>query len=76
MVKAILLIKTVVGAHSKVAASLAKVKGVQAAFPIVGRYDVVAATDVPSLKVLSALALEVGGRKGVVATETLVGMEE
>jgi len=76
VVKAVVLIKTVVGAHSKVAASVAKVKGVQDAFPIVGRYDVVAAADVPNLKALSALAREVGGKEGVVATETLVGLGE
>jgi len=76
MTKAIVLVKTVVGAHSDVAASVAKVKGVQTAFPTFGRYDVVAAADVPSLKALSALAREVGGKEGVVATETLVGMEE
>jgi DNA-binding Lrp family transcriptional regulator len=76
MPKAIVLVKTVVGTHSDVAARVAKVKGVQAAFPTYGRYDVVAAVDVPSLKALSALAREVGGKEGVVATETLVGLEE
>lgn len=75
MVKAIVLIKTVVGAHSDVATSVAKVKGVQTAFPTFGRYDVVVAADALSLKALSELAREVGGKEGVVATETLVGME-
>ena len=76
MTKAIVLVKTVVGAHGDVAASVAKVNGVQTAFPTFGRYDVVVAADVPSLKALSALAREVGGKEGVAATETLVGMEE
>jgi DNA-binding Lrp family transcriptional regulator len=76
MTKAIVLVKTVVGTHNDVAASVAKVKGVQAAFATYGRYDVVAAVDVASLKALSALVLELGGKEGVVATETLVGLEE
>jgi hypothetical protein len=73
--KAFILIKTRVRAHSDVAARIRKVKGVLHSFPVMGRTDVVVAVKAGTLRELSELALRIGRTQGVVATETLIGLE-
>ena len=73
--KAFILVKTRVRAHSDVAARIRKVKGVLHSFPVMGRTDVVAAVEV-NIHELSELALRIGRIQGVVSTETLIGLEK
>ncbi len=74
--KASILVKTRVRAHSDVAARIRRVKGVLYSFPVMGRTDVVAAVEADTLQELSELALRIGRSQGVVSTETLVGLEK
>lgn len=73
--KACILIKVEAGKHDPVAKIVAGISGVKAAFPVLGRTDVVANVEVAGLKELSTLALEIGKTTGVTATETLVALE-
>ena len=73
--KATILIRTKVREHSDVAARVGKMKGVHHSFPVMGRTDVVAAVEVPSLKDLSELAFRISRVRGVSVTETLIGLE-
>ncbi len=70
-----MLIKTRTRAHSEVAARVRKVKGVLYSFPVMGRADVVAVVQA-NIHELSELALRIGRTRGVVTTETLVGLEK
>ena len=71
--KACILIKTDVGAHTNVAKQVRKLKGVKAAFSVMGSTDVVASVDAKDLKELAELDLKIAGIKGINATETLIG---
>ena len=73
--KACVLIKTEAGKHRAVTGKVSKIKNVKISFPVLGRTDVVADVEVGDLKKLSELILEIGGINGVVATETLIGLE-
>lgn len=73
--KACILIKTATGKFPAVAKVVPHLKGVKAAFSVMGRTDVVANVDVPDLRSLSDLALRIGKIPDVVATETLIGLE-
>jgi len=73
--KACILIKTEAGKHRAVAEKVSKIKNVKTSFSVLGRTDVVANVEVADLKRLSNLALEIGAVTGVVATETLIGLE-
>ena len=71
--KACILIKTDVSAHTNVAKQVRKLKGIKAAFSVMGRTDMVASVDVKDLKALAELDLKIAGMRGVNATETLIG---
>lgn len=73
--KACILIKTRLGRHNSVAKRVSKLGGVSLAFPVLGRTDVVANVSVKDLKELGSLAFEIGGLRGVLATETLIALE-
>ena len=73
--KACILVKSEAGKHGSVCKEVAKLRGVKTAFSVVGRTDVVASVNVANLKELTQLAIKIGAISGVVATETLVGME-
>ena len=73
--KACILVKSEAGKHGAVCKEVAKLKGIKAAFSVVGRTDIVTSVDVVNLKELTQLAMKIGAISGVVATETLVAME-
>jgi uncharacterized protein with GYD domain len=73
--KACLLIRTKPGKHNDVAESVSGIKGVKLAFPVLGRTDVVANVEVADLKALTGLVMKLVEAEGVVASETLVGLE-
>lgn len=74
--KACVLIKTEPGTHIAVAKVVAQIKGVKAAFPVLGRTDVVANVDADGLADVSQLVFKIGDLDGVTETETLIGMTE
>jgi len=73
--KACLLIKTQPTKFDQVRKKIRAIKGIRVAFSVLGRTDVVANVEVKSLKELSTLALKMGSVDGVLATETLIGLE-
>ena len=73
--KACILVKSEAGKHGALCKEAAKLKGIKAAFSVVGRTDIVTSVDVVNLKELTQLAMKIGAISGVVATETLVAME-
>jgi uncharacterized protein with GYD domain len=73
--KACILVKCQPGKHGVVCDAIAKFNGVKSAFPVMGRTDVVIVADVVDLKALSSLALSIGKVTGIVASETLIGLE-
>lgn len=75
MVSACILIRTEHGRFEDVVKSVSQVKGVKRAFPVLGRYDVVADIEVANMKELSLTVLRISGLSGVVFTETLVEVE-
>ena len=73
--KACVLVKTAAGKYVEVAKAVSKLDGVKRAFPVMGRTDVVARAELPTLRDLGRLAYAIGKTTNVVATETLVGAE-
>ncbi len=73
--KATILVSTRVREHSDVAARIKKMKEVLYSFPVMGRTDVAVAVETPSLGDLSELVLRISKSQGVLATETLIGLE-
>jgi len=73
--KGCILIRTESGRHGEVARQVQAFSGVKAAFPVMGRTDVVALLEAPDLKSISKLVLRIGGITGVAATETLLALE-
>lgn len=73
--KACVLVRTEPGKYGSTARQIAKLQGVKAVFPVYGRTDVVAAVEAKDVKSLSKLSRSISNVKGVLATETLVGLE-
>ena len=73
--KGCILIKTESGRHGGVAREVKAINGVKAAFPVMGRTDVVAVLEAPDLKSMSRLVLRIGAVAGVAAAETLLALE-
>jgi DNA-binding Lrp family transcriptional regulator len=73
--KACVLVKVVPGKHKEVATALVGQDGVKAAFPTLGRQDVVADVEVSGLRELASLISQVQALSGVRGTETLIGVE-
>ena len=74
--KACILVKTATGKFGEVINSLTDVEGVKRAFAVMGRTDVVVWAEVNNLKALRRLTYKIGLNPNVVASETLVGMEQ
>ncbi len=72
--KTCVLIKTEPGTHITVAKIVAQIKGVKAAFPVLGRTDVVANINANELTDISKLVFTIGNLQGVTETETLIEM--
>ncbi|MEM2341483.1 MAG: Lrp/AsnC ligand binding domain-containing protein [Candidatus Bathyarchaeia archaeon] len=75
MVSACVLIRTEHGRFEDVVKVVSQIRGVRRAFPVLGRYDVVAEVEASSMKDLGATVLRMGRLSGVVFTETLVEIE-
>lgn len=72
LVLACILVGCEGGKFRAVADAVKKLKGVKVAFPVVGRWDVVAQVEVADREALSKIVLKINGLRGVKYTETLV----
>jgi uncharacterized protein with GYD domain len=75
LVSACILIRTEHGRFGEIVRAVTQIKGVKRAFPVLGRYDVVADVEATDIKELAATVLRVSRLSGVVFTETLVEIE-
>lgn len=73
--KACLLVKTKPGTYDDITESISRFAGVEGAFVVMGRTDIVVRAEVDDLMALSVLALNIGSIEGVSATETLIALE-
>ncbi|MHC1589896.1 MAG: Lrp/AsnC ligand binding domain-containing protein [Candidatus Hecatellaceae archaeon] len=73
--RACILVRTEPKEYKTILKRISKLSGVSFAFPALGRTDIVAKAEVEDLKGLTELVLSIGKMSGVVATETLIGME-
>ena len=71
MVSACVLIRTERGKFDDVTERIGKLKEVKDAFPVLGRFDVVADLEVKDFDTIAAVVLRLGNMAGVVFTETL-----
>ena len=76
MVSACVLIRTSHGKFEEAVERIRQVKGVKVAFPVLGRYDVVADIECEDMSELGSTVLRIGRLSGVVFTETLVEIQE
>lgn len=75
MVDACVLIRTERGKYADVVEKIKRIKAVKDAYPVLGRYDVVAHVSARTNKALGRAVVKVSRMAGVVFTETLVGVE-
>jgi DNA-binding Lrp family transcriptional regulator len=75
LVSACVLIRTEHGRFEDVVKSASQIKGVKKAFPVLGRYDIVAEVESSDMRELGATILRISKLSGVVFTETLVEIE-
>ncbi len=75
MVSACVLIRTEHGKFEDVVKALSQVKSVKKAFPVLGRYDVVAEVEAADMRELGSAVLKISRLSGVVFTETLIEVE-
>lgn len=73
--KACILVKTKPHTYDGIAESISEFAGVEGAFVVMGRTDIVVRAEVDDLMALSVLALNIGAIEGVSATETLLALE-
>lgn len=73
--KACILVKTKPRTYDGISESILKFAGVESAFVVMGRTDVVVRAEVDDLMALSVLSLNIGTIEGVSATETLLALE-
>ena len=73
--KACILVKTEPRTYDGISESILKFAGVESAFVVMGRTDVVVRAEVDDLMALSVLSLNIGTIEGVSATETLLALE-
>lgn len=71
MISACVLLRTERGKFDEVTERIKKLKEVKDAFPVLGRFDVVADLEVKDLETLAAIVLRLGNMAGVIFTETL-----
>ena len=75
MVSACMLVRTEKGRFDEVVVKMRQFKEVKTAFPVVGRWDVVADVEAPSYKTLARAVMRIGNMAGVIFTETLLEAE-
>ncbi len=75
MPSACVLIRASAGRYKEVLNAVKSLKGVVKAFPVLGRFDIVADIEVESYSDLASLVRRIGRIGGVAFTETLVEME-
>lgn len=75
MVDACMLIRTERGKYADVVRKVKRIKTVKDAYPVLGRYDVVAHVSAKNGKELGKAVIKVSRMAGVVFTETLVEVE-
>jgi DNA-binding Lrp family transcriptional regulator len=75
LVSACVLIRTEHGKFEDVVKALSQVKSVKKAFPVLGRYDVVAEVEAADMRELGSAVLKISRLSGVVFTETLIEVE-
>lgn len=73
--KACILVKTGPGKHEEVYSKIGGMAGVKMAFPTFGRADVVVDSEVKDFTELATLLSDISRIEGVLATETLIGLE-
>jgi len=76
LVSACVLIRTSHGKFKEVVERIQQIKGVARVFPVLGRYDVVADVECPSISELGSTVLRISRLAGVVFTETLVEVQK
>lgn len=69
---ACILIRAMPGKVTKVLENVKKCRGVVKAFPVYGRYDIVAFAEAPDYGSISKISMEINGIKGVKTTETAI----
>jgi len=69
---ACILVRAMPGKVVKVLDEVKKVKGVANAFPVYGRYDIVAFVDGPDFNSVSKTSGEINAIKGIKSTETAI----
>jgi|YelNatPaOPRAMG01_1025707.scaffolds.fasta_scaffold00102_3 DNA-binding Lrp family transcriptional regulator len=75
MPSACVLIRASAGRYKEVLNAVKSLKGVVKAFPVLGRFDIVADIEVEKYSDLASLVRRIGRIGGVAFTETLVEME-
>ncbi|MBS7610218.1 Lrp/AsnC ligand binding domain-containing protein [Candidatus Bathyarchaeota archaeon] len=75
MVSACVLIRTSRGRYQEVLERLKQFKEVKMAFPVLGRWDVVADVETQNFQSLGRLIMKIGTLGGIVFTETLVELQ-
>ena len=76
LVRASVLIRTRRGEFADVVRAIRQLDGVERAFTVLGRYDVVADVETENLSKLSRTVLRMSRIAGVVFTETLIEVKE
>jgi len=76
VVSACVLIRTSHGKFKEVVERIQQIRGVVRVFPVLGRYDVVADVECPSMSELGSTVLRISRLAGVVFTETLVEVQK
>jgi len=69
---ACILIRAMPGKVVKVLGDVKGVKGVVKAFPVYGRYDIVAFVEAPDFNSVSKISGEINAIKGIKSTETAI----
>jgi len=75
LISACILIRTERGRFQDVAKKLKQIKEVKKAFPVLGRFDIVAEVEAPDNKRLGRAILKANRMGGIVFTETLPQVE-
>jgi len=69
---ACVLIRAMPGKVMEVLEAIKRIEGVVKAFPVYGRYDIVAFIEAPSFESISKLSEKINAVKGIKSTETAI----